>query len=800
MKKVSAFLLALLLSMGLSAQIHLPGYNQHLINPDLMTKAWKAQWISADDPNLSDYGVYHFRKTLSLTEKPQQYIIHVSADNRYKLYINGQLASLGPARTDIKNWNFETVDIAPYLNAGNNQIAAVVWNFASQKPVAQMSAGSATFIVQGNTDAEKGINTDSSWKAIRNTAYSPIAVGYGQVLGYYAAGPTEKIEAGKYPWGWEQAGFDDSQWKKVKTGMPGELKGAQDSYSLPLIPSPIPQMERTPMRLASVRIAEGVQVPSGFLKQPISLTIPANTQAKLLLDNEVLTTGYLNLLFSKGKGAEIHISYAEALYEVNEKGRNSGAKGNRNEVDGKLFVGYEDVITADGGSERLFTPLWWRTWRYVQLSIKTTEEPLEIKDINYIFSAYPFQLASTFNAPGNDLFNQLIEVGWRTARLCANETYMDCPYYEQLMYFGDTRIQTMLTMYNTRDKYMVKNAIEMGRHSMNNEGITLSRYPDDLGQLIPSYALSWIGMIYDYWMMRGDEAYVKTLLPAVRSILAWYESFLKEDYSLNRIPYWYFCDWAEGFPRGVIPREDNGNSAFQDLMYLLALDETIKMEEAMGIEGMADHYEEIAENIRKDFNAKYWDASRKLYADTHDKRNYSQHSNILAILAGIVKGNDAKLLCERILQDKSLNQATIYFQYYLHMAMDKAGISDQLLDHISTYTDLFKVGLSTAMESPEPSRSDCHAWSASMNIEFLRMVLGIHSDAPAFGKVLITPALGKLMEASGSMPHPLGEIQVNYKKGQKLEATITLPQGLTGTLRYQGKDYELKGGVNSFRL
>lgn len=800
MKKLSFLFVALMLCMGMSAQIHLTGCNQHLINPDLLTKNWKALWISADDANLKDYGVYHFRKTLSLTEKPQQYVIHVSADNRYKLFVNGQLASLGPARSDIKNWNFETVDIAPYLKAGDNQIAAVVWNFADDKPVAQMTGGSAIFIVQGNTDAEKGINTDRSWKAVKNTAYSAIPVGYMDVMGYYAAGSTEKIDASKYPWGWEQAGFDDSNWKNAKGTMPGAPKGMADDTSLPLIPSPIPQLERTPMRLATVRIAEGVKVPDGFLKQPVSVTIPANTQAKLLLDNEVLTTGYLNLLYGKGKGAEIKIRYAESLFDVNEKGRLAGGKGNRNEVEGKQFVGYNDIILADGGTDRQFTPLWWRTWRYVQLDIKTGDEPLEIKDINYIFSAYPFQLASSFNAPGNDLYNRLIEVGWRTARLCANETYMDCPYYEQLMYFGDTRIQTMLTMYNTRDAYMVKNAIEMGRHSMNNEGITLSRYPDDLGQLIPSYALSWIGMIYDYWMMRGDEAYVKTLLPAARSILAWYESFLKEDYSLDLIPYWYFCDWSKGFQRGVIPREEKGNSAFQDLMYLLALDETIKMEEAFGIEGMADHYEDIAEHIREGINAKYWDAGKQLYADTHDHRNYSQHSNILAILAGIVKGDEAKALCERILKDDSLNQATIYFQYYLHMAMDKVGCSDLLLDHISTYTDLFKVGLTTAMEEPEPSRSDCHAWSASMNIEFLRMVLGIHSDAPAFKKVLITPALGKLTEASGSMPHPLGDIQVSYKQGKKLEATITLPQGLTGTLRYNGKDHELKGGVNTFKL
>ena len=70
----------------------------------------------------------------------------------------------------------------------------------------------------------------------------------------------------------------------------------------------------------------------------------------------------------------------------------------------------------------------------------------------------------------------MLEIGWRTARLCANETYMDCPYYEQLQYFGDTRIQAMVTLFNTRDGHMVKNALEQGRQSMTADGLTMSRY------------------------------------------------------------------------------------------------------------------------------------------------------------------------------------------------------------------------------------------------------------------------------------------------------------------------------------
>ena len=114
----------------LSAQISLAGYQEELLNPALRTGYWSAHWIACPNVAPNAYGVYHFRKQVVLKEQPTHYVVHVSADNRYKLYVNGQLVSLGPARCDIYNWNFETVDLAPYLHEGKNSLAAVVWNYA----------------------------------------------------------------------------------------------------------------------------------------------------------------------------------------------------------------------------------------------------------------------------------------------------------------------------------------------------------------------------------------------------------------------------------------------------------------------------------------------------------------------------------------------------------------------------------------------------------------------------------------------------------------------------------------------
>lgn len=83
--------------------------------------------------------MYRFRKTIDLKEKPSHFVVHVSADNRYRLFVNGRPVSRGPARSDTWHWNFESLDLAPFLQKGKNILAAVVWNGGENAPYAQMT-------------------------------------------------------------------------------------------------------------------------------------------------------------------------------------------------------------------------------------------------------------------------------------------------------------------------------------------------------------------------------------------------------------------------------------------------------------------------------------------------------------------------------------------------------------------------------------------------------------------------------------------------------------------------------------
>jgi len=765
------------------------------INPELLTKVWSARWITVPNTSPFDYGVYHFRRSFELPAKPSSFVIHVTGDNRYQLYVNGERIVWGPARGDLNHWRFETVEIAPHLKSGKNVLAAVVWNFGQYAPEAQVTDRTA-FLLQGDTQAERIVDTSTQWKCTRNMAYQPLNYTHAQMRGYFVAGPGDKVDGASYPWGWAQPDFDDSEWVSAQTD--GRWSGApRDSRDAPnrwlLVPRNIPLMEEKPERLASVRKSSGVSMPSDFPQKAAAFTVPANTKARLLVDQSHLTTAYPELIVTGGKGAVIEVGYAESLF-----GGGSREKGNRNEVEGKMFVGYYDVFVSDGGKQRMYRPLWWRTYRYIDLKIETRDEPLTIEDFRGVYVGYPFKFKARFDAQSERL-NKILEVGWRTARLDAHETYMDCPYYEQLQYVGDARIQALVSYYNAGDARLAKNCIAQVNDSRTADGATMSRAPTRQQQYIPPFSLWWIGMVHDYWMYQDDAGFVRDMLPGVRAVLGFFSKYQKPDGSLGRVPWWNYVDWA--WKNGEPPMEADGSSAALDLQLLLALDWAAELEESLGSQWRASEYRGSANRLRATVKERYWDSSRQLFADTPLKKEFSQQTNSLAVLARAVEGESASALVNRILGDSSITQCTYYFRHYLHSAVNQVGEGDRYLELLGEWDKMLARGLTTWAETPEPTRSDCHAWSSSPNYELFRTVLGIDSAAPGFKRVVIRPFLGKLTRVSGSIPHPDGEVAVKLVRASaKLEAEVRLPVGVTGEFIWHGARRPLKSGVNKVSL
>ena len=332
---------------GMSAAAALPAFGAE----PLIRRTWSARWISVPGAPPSDYGVYHFRKTFELPGRPGNSCIHVSGDNRYQLFVNGVRVVWGPARGDLFHWRYETVDIAGLLQAGKNVLASVVWNFGELAPEAQIYLQTG-FLLQGEEDAARLVDTGTSWSCERDEAYSPVAVTSGQLHGYYAAGPCDRVDASKHSWGWQAADFDDSLWKKaVVVGAAAGREMSNSPSRWMLVERPIPLMSEKEESKGVVRRATGIASPQNIA----GTTIPRDTHATLLIDQTHLTTGYPELTVSGGKDTVIKLRYAETLVR-NAGGGHGLQKGNRNEIEGKELIGYNDEFITDGGAHRSFGP------------------------------------------------------------------------------------------------------------------------------------------------------------------------------------------------------------------------------------------------------------------------------------------------------------------------------------------------------------------------------------------------------------------------------------------------------------
>lgn len=755
--------------------------------------SWTANWIGPQVNTGTEYGVYYFRKSFPLNSRPASFKIHVSADNRYKLYVNEVLVSMGPARGDTYHWNYETVDLAPYLRQGTNTLSALVFNEGPFQPVAQISFRTA-LMLQGSSKAEDVVNTDKSWKCFNDRSHQPFP-GWFPI----AATKGEIVDMNQALDNWNKNNFDDSQWPFAKELSEARPKGQTDGFGLMLVPSALPQMELRNQRISTLRKATGMDVPAGFPKSKVPLTVPAQSVVTLLLDQDTLTNAYLNLNCSGGKGGNISIRYAETLFEKVKNGRR---KGNRNDVEGKIFSGRADSIITNGQAGQSFTSLNYRTYRYLQVTIRTGTDPLTINDLFGTFTGYPFKLRSTLNTTDDEI-KKIASIGWRTARLCAVETYFDCPYYEQLQYVGDTRIQAMVSYFNAGNDTLARNAINQIDHSRLPEGVTQSRWPSRENQVIPGFSLWYIGMLHDYWMYRNDQKFVKDKLSGARSILDFFARYQQADGSLKDVPFWTFVDWADrnGWNAGGPPKGADGSSATFDLQLLWAYQCSAAMEAQLGMPAMAALYNQKAAQLIQTIRSKYWSKTKQLFAETIEKNTFSQHTNSLAILTGAAAKEQWPQLAKKMLSDTTLTQCSIYFRYYMHLALVKAGRGNDYLSWLDAWRNNIALGLSTWAEEPDVqrSRSDCHAWGASPNVEIYRTILGIDSDSPGFRKIRIAPHLGSITTISGSMPHPNGKIDVTYAlKGREWDIHINLPIQTNGSFVWKGKSYPLKAGANKF--
>jgi len=741
----------------------------------------------------------HFKKKFTPPPQVSRFIIHVSADNRFILYLNGQRVGAGPARGDLAHWRYETFDLASSLLPGENTLSATVWNFGVYAPLAQFSDRTA-FLVQGDSDAESIVNTDTHWFVETETGQTALPRKPDGFWAYMVVGPGELLDAAQFDWAWQTQDTATGRWVAASSAMRESIypaaglaapEGTESDNAWQLVPDLLPPMTYAAEDAGHV-VRSNLDNAAQFPTHPV--TVPPGTHTHILLDRGSVTTAYPRLSFSGGKGSVIEMVYSEALYDA------ANQKGDRDEVGTRQAMGQRDKILPDGGDHRYFEPLWWRTWRYLDLDVTTRESPLILEGMSASFTAYPFQTDASFHSSDPDL-DSIWKIGWHTLQLDAHETFADAPYFEQLQYVGDSRIEAMITYSVSRDDKLARQAIVAIDESRRPDGLTASRYPASLPQYIPPFSLLWIGMVHDYAEYHSDPAFIRDRLQGVRSVLTWFKHYERPNGLLDKLPYWSFIDWAP--ERVTIPSYDKqGQSCLVSLEYLGALQQARDLEAGSGERVEEADYASRAAHVSKAIWTNCWDERSGLLADSPDKTVFSQQSNALGVLYDAVPKDRQQRLMRKIMSaPPSVIPATYYFDYYVARALEHARMGDDYFQLLQRWRDLLKLHVTTWPEVPENPRSDTHAWSADPTIDLLRIVAGVKPAHAGFDSVLVEPHLGPLKTLVAVVPHPQGLIQVHYSVDDDvMAATVTLPGSLAGTFSWKGTTRSLHPGVNQFDL
>ncbi len=748
----------------------------------------KSRWIK---PHNKTASICAFKREIEL-EGSMKVNILVTADQRYILYLNGKRIGRGCERGDIDNWFAEEYTLN--LNKGSNVLTALVWCLPKEmRPHAQISRDRLMFLVATN---EENLNLfatgNAPWK------YKEIKGISGEHAGMINSaqlmtGNNFVVDASEFDYNF-RFGLGNN-WKPPVDG--DALQTVRDTAHYGILFAPKVKKAPLPLQIDSkinpadfrvraidacepaalspkVKIVENAQykdeitVIEASLQNGNAITIAANRSIRIIIDLNQYYCAYPELTVSGGKGSIIRIGWAESCFE-NATG--DFVKGHRDEVTGKYFNGKTDIFLPDGRKKVEFCTLWWKAGRYLELILKTENEALVLDNLDLFETRYPLEMETSIDVSHNG-FMKALPIMWRTLQMCCHETYMDCPYYEQLQYIGDTRLQVLVTYMTTNDIRLPKKAIDICAASQHSSGMLLAHYPSYTPQIIPQFALYWIGMLYDFGLWRGDKEYIKSHLFTMRSILESYITKQRKDGLVEWPEGWDWNDWPKcwqsGDDRIESPATFKGLCSINQFLLVYILGLAIDIEEWVGDAIAADRLKNVRATLMVAVRREFWCEETKAFALGNTKKTFAEHTQCFAVLSGMLTDDELTGIKDNLLNNPKLQRATVYFKHYLFEAYYALDCTEEIVKQLDFWSGLVDRGFKTIIEAPEPSRSDCHAWGAHPIYHLYASLLGVRPKRLGDRTLTFKPKPGGIENIKATMADGEGSfVDLKFKKKDK---------------------------------
>lgn len=771
----------------------------------------RAAWLWHPDLKEKEPGFVLFRLKVK-SARAETVRLQVTADLCYALALDGVLIARGPDSGDVPHWSFSTYELR--LKPGAHRLEALVWWAATPQAPDSRMTWRGGFVCAGLDAAAKRFTTGTApWRVaqLQGMAWGPALNRSYHVLGGSARVDLAKFDAQRAVWKrpavvrgpveFNVCGIAVRGWQLHPAALPEQR---HDLWCGGRVRAQLPRWTTAEGTKFGAELAPDAVTAAGWnrlLQHGEALTLPARHQTTVLIDTDDYLCGYAMLEFSGGAGTQVRVDWAEALFDREEKtkyGNTPGPKGHRGEVAQKIFFGFGDRWTLGGRGRRWTSSPWWRSGRYLMVSVKTGTKPVTLHRLGVERTGFPLTSTAKF-AASDPTLGPIIELSERGLRACMHEVFVDCPYYEQMMYVADTRIQMLLAYVFAGDERLARRGIELFDLSRGRGGYPTMRHPSVERQESATFAMIWPWMLHDFALWRDDPAWLRGRLPGMRALLEALQTEQDAAGLLAKPPGWLFADWVPGWEAGWAPGQMEGRrSALVNLQYLITLQRAAELETWVGEPVMAQRWAATAAKVTAAIEDLFWNENRGLWADEDAHKSFSQHAQALAVIGGLrvpdpMKWADAA--------GNGLAATTIYFQHYLFEALGRAGRADLVLEKLEMWRELVRQGFKTPVESPEPARSDCHAWGAHPVFHLHATVAGIRPVAPGFRKVRIAPQPGPLTHIETELPHPRGVIALRAKfAAGGVEADITLPPETEGVFVWAGKELALRSGPQTVRV
>lgn len=614
----------------------------------------------------------------------------------------------------------------------------------------------------------------------------------------------EELDFAEIPYDWKMEDFSDEMWSKADS-----LEGVKENElwkKVGVLPRFIMKERVIPPLYEKENgfqkeIETSRQAKTGILEEG-EIEIAAGEKKVIYLDAGRIVNCYPKFRFECGKAAEVQITYFERFVSEEKEIR-------RDDAEQGTYDGITDRLILNGKSVA-FEPFWYRTFRFVAVTVEAKSEIVKMKLPTFRKTGYPFDVKSEVSSSARWV-NELWTMCVRTLENCMMETYMDCPYYEQMQFPMDTRLQAMFTYAVSGDTRLAKKALEDYHCSMIPDGLIHGKYPSAYPQIISTFSMHYIYMLQEYYWQTKDLKTVQKYFPDMDQILTYYNSKIGTEGLVGRLGYWEFVDWQPAWGKfaGTPEALQYGPSTIINLMYAYALESAAKLNDAAGRVGMAKEYRTRKAEILNQIEKLCWDEKREMYREGPEFEQYTCHAQAWAILNELPPQSRAEKMLRHAAMEADVLKCTFSTAYEWFRACAKTGVYELTIQDMNGWIELPGKGCTCCPETPVDSRSECHAWSALPMYEMISGMAGICAESAGWKQVRIAPQTETyrkigMKDLKGKVTTPNGMIEFTYvyeDQERKWNYVITLPKDIEGKLAgADGVEYRMTEGVNRYVL